>query len=109
VIPFLHGTGKWEVSTAGGLQPRWRRDSRELFYLSTDNKIMSAEITEQASSLLIGKVQSLFQVNPVPSAGGSQYDVTGDGKKFVVASLSLSQASEPLTLVVNWPVLMKQK
>jgi serine/threonine protein kinase len=109
VIPFLHGTGKWEVSTAGGLQPRWRRDNSELFYLSMDNKITSAEITQQGSSLLIGKVQSLFQVNPVPSAGGSQYDVTGDGKKFVVASLSLSQASEPLTLVVNWPALMKQK
>jgi eukaryotic-like serine/threonine-protein kinase len=109
VIPFLHGAGKWEVSTAGGLQPRWRRDGRELFYLSTDNKIMSAEITEQGSSLLIGKVQSLFQVDPVPFAGGSPYDVTGDGKKFVVAGLASSQASEPLTLVVNWAALIKQK
>jgi eukaryotic-like serine/threonine-protein kinase len=109
VIPFLHGTGKWEVSTAGGLQPRWRRDGRELFYLSTDNKIMAAEITEQGSSLLVGNVQSLFQVNPVSFAGSSPYDVTGDGKKFVVASLASSQASEPLTLVVNWPALLKQK
>jgi eukaryotic-like serine/threonine-protein kinase len=109
VIPFLHGTGKWEVSTAGGLQPRWRRDGRELFYLSTDDKIMSAEITEQESSLLVGKVQSLFQANPVPFAGGSNYDVTGDGKKFVVASLASSQESEPLTLVVNWFALLKQK
>ena len=109
VIPFLHGTGKWEVSAAGGVQPRWRWDGRELFYISTDNKIMSAEITEQGSSLLIGKVRSLFQVNPVPFAGGSNYDVTGDGKKFVVASLAASQGSEPLTLVVNWITLLKQK
>jgi serine/threonine protein kinase len=109
VVPFLHGTGKWEVSTGGGVLPRWRRDGRELFYISTDNKIMSAEITEQESSLLIGKVQSLFQVNPVPFAGGSNYDVTGDGKKFVVASLAASQVSEPLTVVVNWIALLKQK
>ena len=109
VIPFFHGTGKWEVSSAGGVQPRWRRDGRELFYISTDNKIMSAEITEQGSSLLIGEVQSLFQVNPVPFAGGSNYDVTGDGKKFVVASLAASQVSEPLTLVVNWLALLKQE
>ena len=108
-VPFLHGTGKWEVSTAGGVQPRWRRDGRELFYISTDNKIMSAEITEQESSLLIGKVQSLFQVNPVPFAGGSNYDVTGDGKKFVVASLPASQVSQPLTVVVNWTALLKSK
>ncbi len=109
VIPFLHGSGKWEVSTGGGVLPRWRRDGRELFYISTDNKIMSAEITEQESSLLIGKVQSLFRVNPVPFAGGSNYDVTGDGDKFVVASLASSQESEPLTLVVNWLALLKQK
>jgi serine/threonine protein kinase len=109
VIPFLHGTGRWEVSTAGGLQPRWRGDGRELFYISTDNKIMSAEITEQGSSLLVGKVSSLFHANPVPFAGGSNYDVTGDGKKFVVASLASSQESEPLTVVVNWLALLKQK
>jgi serine/threonine protein kinase len=109
VIPFLHGSGKWEVSTGGGVLPRWRRDGRELFYISTDNKIMSAEVTEQGSSLLIGKVQSLFQVNPVPFAGGSNYDVTGDGNKFVVATLAASQMPEPLTLVVNWVALLKQK
>ena len=109
VIPFLHGTGKWEVSTGGGVLPRWRRDGRELFYISTDNKVMSAEITEQGSSLLIGKVQSLFQINPVPFAGGSNYDVTGDGNKFVVASLAASQVSEPLTLIVNWFALLKSK
>ena len=109
VMPFLHGTGKWEVSTGGGALPRWRRDGRELFYISTDNKIMSAEITEQESSLLIGKVQSLFRVNPVPFAGGSNYDVTRDGKKFVVASLAASQVSEPLTLIVNWLALPKSK
>lgn len=109
VIPFLHGTGKWEVSTAGGVQPRWRGDGRELFYISMDNKIMSAEITEQGSSVLVGKVSSLFQTNPVPFAGGSNYDVTADGKKFVVASLASSQGSEPLTLVVNWFALLKQK
>ena len=109
VMPFLHGTGKWEVSTGGGVLPRWRRDGRELFYISTDNKIMSAEVTEQGSSLLIGKVRSLFQVNPVPFAGGSNYDVTGDGNKFVVASLAASQVSEPLTLIVNWFALLKSK
>jgi serine/threonine protein kinase len=109
VIPFLHGTGKWEVSTAGGVQPRWRGDGRELFYISMDNKIMSAEITVQGSSVLVGKVSSLFQTNPVPFAGGSNYDVTADGKKFVVASLASSQGSEPLTLVVNWLALLKQK
>jgi len=44
VVPFRHGSGKWEVSTGGGRFPRWRRDGKELFYLSPDNKLMSAGI-----------------------------------------------------------------
>ena len=67
------------------------------------------DISEQGSSLLVGKVRSLFQANPVPFAGGSNYEVTCDGKKFVVASLASSQESEPLTVVVNWTTLQKQK
>ncbi|HEV2299235.1 MAG TPA: protein kinase [Candidatus Acidoferrales bacterium] len=109
VVPFLHGTGKWEISIAGGTRPRWRQDGRELFYLSADNKIMSAEIAEQGSGLLIGKVQALFQANPITTSG-AVYVVTGDGKKFLVASTTTQQSSsEPLTLVVNWPALLKKQ
>jgi eukaryotic-like serine/threonine-protein kinase len=36
VVPFLHGSGKWLISANGGTRPRWRRDGKELFYLSLD-------------------------------------------------------------------------
>ncbi|MHB8540928.1 MAG: protein kinase domain-containing protein [Candidatus Acidiferrales bacterium] len=108
IVPFLHGSGKWEVSTGGGQQPRWRHDGKELFYLAPDNKIMSAEIAEQGSGLSIGKVLPLFQANPTSKAGWD-YDVSADGKKFVVVSQGAQQASAPLTLVVNWPALLKKK
>ncbi len=107
VVPFLHGSGKWEVSTGGGTWPRWRHDGKELFYLSPDNKIMSAEISEQSGSLEIGKVAPLFPVNPV--IGGQAYDVSADGKKFVVDTQAAPKTSEPLTLVVNWPSLLKNQ
>jgi serine/threonine protein kinase/Tol biopolymer transport system component len=107
VVPFLHGSGKWEVSTGGGTWPRWRHDGKELFYLSPDNKIMSAEISEQSGSLVIGKVALLFPVNPV--SGGQAYDVSADGKKFVVDTQAAPKTSEPLTLVVNWPALLKKQ
>jgi hypothetical protein len=54
-------------------------------------------------------VRSLFQANPLPFAGGSNYDVTCDGRKSVVASLAPSDESEPLTVIVNWTTLLKQK
>jgi eukaryotic-like serine/threonine-protein kinase len=109
VTPFLHGGGKWQVSPNGGNCPRWRDDGRELLYMSLDYKLMSAEISEQASSVVVGKVQPLFQSNPVPSAPECMYDLAPDGKKFVVVTLAGEQGSRPLTLAVNWPSLLKKQ
>ena len=107
VVPFLHGGGKWQVSTQGGVWPRWRRDGKELFYVALDNKVMSAEIAAQGESLGIGRVQPLFQANPV-SSPGRMYDVSADGKKFVFVSQETQKAEAPLTLVVNWTALLKK-
>ena len=108
VVPFLHGSGKWLISTNGGTRPRWRRDGKELFYLSLDNKMMSARIADTGSSLSFGQIQSLFQANP-SSNPGWLYDVSADGKKFLVVSEGNAKSVEPLTLVVNWPELMKKQ
>jgi serine/threonine protein kinase len=107
VVPFVKGGGKWLVSTAGGHFPLWRHDGRELFYLSLDNKIISAEIATQGTSLVTGKVTPLFQANPV-STNGWPYDVSSDGKKFVVTQAD-EKTAETLMLVVNWPALMKKQ
>ncbi len=84
---------KRRVSTAGGSYARWRADSRELFYLSLDNQIMAVEIGDN-----IGTPRVLFPTRaarvPFP------YDVSPDGKRFLVNSLE--QDSNPLTLVLNW-------
>ena len=99
---------KWHVSTGGGNWPRWRHDGKELFYLS-DRKIMSAEISEAGSSLVVGKVAPLFQVNSTAFSLSWPYDVSADGKRFVVVTQDTRQAAEPLTLVVNWPALLKKQ
>jgi eukaryotic-like serine/threonine-protein kinase len=108
VTPFLHGGGKWQVSPNGGNCPRWRADGHELLYMSLDNRLMSAEISEQASSVVVGKVQPLFQSNPVPAAPECMYDLEPDGKKFVIVTLAREQGAQPLTLAVNWPALLKK-
>ena len=77
--------------------------------MSLDNKLMSDEISEQASSVVIGKVQPLFQANPVPRALECMYDVTPGGQKFVVVTLALEPGSHPLTLALNWPALLKKQ
>jgi len=113
IVPFGKGTGKWEVTNSGGrgaTRPRWRHDGRELFFLSLDNKLMSAEIAEQGTSLVVGKVAPLFQANPVFSSHLHwPYDVSADGKKFVVATQIVQETSGSLTLVTNWPALLKKR
>jgi serine/threonine protein kinase/Tol biopolymer transport system component len=108
IVPFLHGSGRQEVSVAGGLWPRWRGDGRELFYLSPDNKLMSVRIAEQDSRLIVGKVQELFQVE-LPFSGGRVFDAAPDGKEFITLSMDVQQTEAPLTLVVNWPALLKKQ
>jgi eukaryotic-like serine/threonine-protein kinase len=108
IVPFLHGSGRQEVSTAGGFWPRWRRDGRELFYRSLDNKLMSVEIAEQGSRLIVGKVQELFQAE-LPSIGGGVFDVAPDGKEFITLGMDAQQVEARLTLVTNWPALLKKQ
>ena len=96
-------------STSGGVCARLPAEGSHLCSISLHNKLMSVEISEQGSRVVIGKVQPLFQANPVPRAPECMYDVTPDGQKFVVVTLALEPGSQPETLVVNWPALLKKQ
>ncbi len=102
-------TGKWQISVSGGDAPRWRGDGRELYYFSfTDNKMMSADITVRAGSLEVSNVRPLFDVPSIVQLPGSDYDVTADGKRFLINVPFESQNQTPLTLVVNWTEKLKK-
>jgi len=112
VAPFPSGEGERRISTAGGEQPRWRRnDGKELFYIAPDGKMMSVSIktSEGAKpSLERGNPESLFdsRIAIAVDTRALQYDVTPDGKRFLVNTSASTPASSvsipPLTVVVNW-------
>lgn len=52
--------------------------------------------------------QKLFKVNLGRGGLGPMYDVTPDGKKFVVGEQAGAE-TEPLTVIVNWPALLKKQ
>jgi len=95
--------GKWQISAAGGTNPRWRGDGKEIFYLSLDNKIMAVPV-EAVLTFHAGTPAPLFAVHP---ALGTVYDVSADGKRFLVNSLPADQGSPPLSLLVHWTGLLK--
>jgi eukaryotic-like serine/threonine-protein kinase len=106
VMPFAAQGGKWQVSTAGGDQPRWRRDGRELFYVA-GNTIVAAEVNGIGPAFQIGTVRPLFDVRRRTTQSifgtGSVYDVTADGQRFLVNVVAEGQeVPPPITVITNW-------
>jgi len=96
---FPDFSGKRQLSTGGGMQPLWRRDSRELFYISPQGKVTAVDI--RADGAAPAAPRSLFQVNLYPSAEIGEYGVTGDGQRFLVGEPT-SRSAHSMTFVFNW-------
>ena len=103
VRPFPSGPGTWQISTAGGSFPGWRRDGKELYYLSLDFKLMAVPVSADAK-FHAGPPVALFPVRP--SGAGTVYDVTSDGQRFLVNSLASELGSPPLDLLIHWTALL---
>jgi eukaryotic-like serine/threonine-protein kinase len=108
VTVFSGPGGKWQVSNGGGISPEWRRDGKELFYVSPDNEIMAAEVKGNGSSFQAGAPKPLFQTHPYYGLfTGNLFDVTADGQRFIV-DYDQGQAGRTIALVANWPALLKK-
>ena len=78
------GSGKWQISTSGGRHPIWSRDGRELFYETSDNRIMAASYTGKADSFAADKPRLWSNTQIREPAGISNLDLAPDGKRFAV-------------------------
>ena len=84
VRPFEGSGGKWQVSTAGGLNPKWSRTGKELFYSTPDNRVMVAPYTVSGESFSAGQPQLWSPGQFTDRLGLVNYDVHPDGKRVVV-------------------------
>ena len=104
VSTFPDANGKWQISTGGGQEPRWRRDGKELFYISSDGKMMSVPIVG-TTSFEAGTPVALFTTHcrqPVSSQDVFCYDVTPDGQKFLIVTNADQGPASPLAVTLNW-------
>jgi Tol biopolymer transport system component len=97
---------RWQVSVAGGANPLWRRDGRELFYLTLDNRVMSAVVNARGTTFEAGVPSTLFNAGPVVRgaaalAGDRLYAVTSRGDRFLVLQLASDVRESAITLVVG--------
>jgi len=106
VAPFPGPGGKWQISTAGGTSPRWRRDGAEIFYLAPDSNLMAAAVNDKGSSFEVGAVRPLFQTNSVGAV--STFVVSADSQRFLIYTTSAQAASTPITVDLNWTAGLKK-
>lgn len=101
-------SGRWQVSTNGGIQPKWRPDGKELFYLTLDARLIAVPVTLGAL-VEIGKPQILFQTQAEASTGFTwhQYDVSQDGQRILVNTAEVH--ATPVTVVYDWPALIRNR
>ena len=105
VTAFPGGGAKWQVSTNGGQVGRWRRDGKELFFLEESGTLMAVDVNTSGNAPQFGTPRPLFHIEP--NLNGP-YDVTQDGKRFLVNGWTQKQGGEPATLVLNWPAELKK-
>ncbi len=105
VQPYPADRGKWQVSTNGGSQPRWRDDGKELYYLDSADTMMAVDI-EATETFRPGVPSALFSVDGLNRSSGTSayfyYDVSNDGQRFLIDVVAEAGEQVPVTVVQNW-------
>ncbi len=98
------GAMQWQVSTAGGIYPKWQRDGKEIDYIDPSGAMMAAPITVRGAQLAAGTPVTLFQTRIFnggeASTAGREYDVAPDGRFLI--NMASEGAAAPITLIQNW-------
>jgi Tol biopolymer transport system component len=100
VQSFPTSGGRWQISSKGGSQPRWRQDGKELFYISSELMLMSVEV-RAASTFDVGSERALFQTRIDNYNSPNRYAVGDNGKKFLINVPIGGEKVNPITVNIN--------
>jgi Tol biopolymer transport system component/DNA-binding winged helix-turn-helix (wHTH) protein len=104
VQSFPPTEGRWQVSTTGGTEPLWRKDGKELYYMSGD-RLMAVEVKTNPHAFETGISRMLFEVRLESTRRRSRYQVADNGRRFLL-NLPIESFS-PVTVTVNWTAAAK--
>jgi len=103
---FPRSSDKWQVSTAGGSQPRWRHDGREMYFVDPKG-ILHAVGVSLGATVLIAQPRALFQTNLADYAMGGRYAVNAEGDRFLV-NIDDNADTRAINVVLNWPAALRK-
>jgi Tol biopolymer transport system component len=100
-----------QVSSQGGIEPQWRHDGRELFFVAADQKLMAVPVTTDGAfhaDVPIVLFSTGLEPNGLPIAGRNQYVVSADGRRFLLNQPHPDSEPPPATVLMNWLAALKQ-
>ena len=108
VRSFPGNESKVQISTGGGMMPRWRRDGKELYYVAADGALMAVPV-KSLSPFDPGMPVRLFQSTLLFGLGvPGGYIVSADGSRFLLNQYTNTSARAPITIVQNWQAALKK-
>jgi Tol biopolymer transport system component len=106
IAAFPNPRNKIRISRSGGEYPQWGAKGRELFYVAPGNKLMAVSLKLGPDSVEPSAPRELFVLPFLDESHTSPYDAAPDGQRFLVRATP-PPASQPLTVILNWPALLK--
>ena len=105
VTPFPASGETQPISSGGGVQPVWRDDGRELYYLGLNGFLHAVEMRPDGKRLHSSDRQ-LFQTGITPSSSIEQYSASADGQRFLILKPVDNKVRNSIGVVLNWPALL---
>jgi len=109
VTAFPATSERWQVSNDGGVQPVWRQDGRELYYLGLDG-VLRAVAVQTDGSPQFSMPNRLFDTGlAAPSPSIEQYAVSADGQRFLILKPLDEKVRNSVGVILNWQALMQAR
>ncbi|MGE5176984.1 MAG: protein kinase domain-containing protein [Hyphomicrobiales bacterium] len=109
VTSFPKPGAKWRISTDGGMQPSWRGDGRELYYLTPGQQLMSVSV-EPGSPPRFSRPRALFKAPVILRVlTRDVYLPTHDGQKFLMLTPAQKATVGATTVILDWLTRMERK
>ena len=108
VQDFPGGARRTLVSTNGGMQPQWRGDGRELYYIQADGSLMQVAVRtgerfDASAPTALFKTAIPTMLNPYRM----DYVPAADGQRFLM-KVPVKETPPAITVVLNWPALLNR-
>jgi serine/threonine-protein kinase len=110
VRPFPNANaGKWAVSSEGIMSPPlWAPDGRTIYYVDRANQVVASSIDAAGATLRIGQQQSVFDATPYLVSGFGSWDISRDGKRFLMLRRTAQRSLTRMFVVENLPALLER-